>query len=846
MNASLPGTPAAAPENRQPALAGVGLEEHVTALGSAAPGLQPLEPQLGPNYRVERLLGSGGMGAVWLARWRQADVERPVAVKVLLAGRDSSVAAQRFQRERRILARLQHPGIARLLDVGTTSDGRLFLTMDYIAGHMLLEHVRAERPDIATRLRLLVEIAEAVAFAHRNFVVHRDLKPLNVIVDREGHPHLLDFGIARLLGDSDEETLTATGVRPLSPGYAAPEQLRGDDVGTAADVYALGVIGYELLCGARPFERQGGLERILRDLVSERLRTPSEVVATTLGDEALRPPLQRKRLARELQGDLDTILVRALAAQPERRYATASDLADDLVRYLDGQPIRARPDTGWYRLRKFVSRHRTVVAIAGSALLALVLGLLVALAQARRASIERDRALAARDFMLGMVQSANPYQAPNPALRVDVMFEHAARNLVGRFPNDPEMEATLLQQFGRSLLVLERGDAAAEALQRAERLLAGQVPDTHALLVEVRGRLVDLYRLQRNFARSGALAEAQFALCDKDSVLQALQCLGIRNDRIETRLFSGHPARALLQVQEARAFATAAQLDDDYESVFVDYLDGMARRQLGDTGAAADAFLRLAERTLATVPSRHPGLLTDMMWLGAIALDLGNTELAERCVEHALAGRSALYAPGSRYVHEARLLRAQVAVAASDPVRARSELSTILAFRDAQHGSESTPMTLAATWLALLDAVPAADSRTAAGAGGAVLNVDDNSARAAELRLLQALIAITRGDLATARRLHREVDDAAERAPIPHWRPLADLVAARIADAVGDTATALALRARIDTELGRQGRRLFDPVAGRWLGAKPAEADAIAARLQAVATRIATARQQPF
>ena len=683
---------------------------------------------------------------------------------------------------------------------------------------MLLEHVRAERPDLATRLRLLIEIAEAVAFAHRNFVVHRDLKPLNVIVDREGHPHLLDFGIARLLGDSDEETLTRTGVRPLSPGYAAPEQLRGDDVGTAADVYALGVIGYELLCGARPFDRQGGLERILRDLVSERLRMPSEVVATTLGDEALRPPLQRKRLARELQGDLDTILVRALAAQPERRYATASDFADDIARYLDGQPIRARPDTGLVspaQVRAAPSNRGRDFGQCAARAGARPAGR--AGAGAARQRRARPRAGRAR-FHARHGAERQPLPGAQPGAPGRCHVRACCAQSGRRSPDDPEIEATLLQQFGRSLLVLERGDAAAEALERAERLLAGHVPDTHALLVEVRGRLVDLYRLQRNFARSGALAEAQFALCDDDTVLKPLQCLGIRNDRIETSLFSGHPARALLQVQEARAFATAAQLDDDYESVFVDYLDGMARRQLGDTGAAADALLRLAERTLATVPAQHPGLLTDMMWLGAIALDLGNTELAERCVEHALAGRSALYAPGSRYVHEARLLRAQVAVAADDPVRARSELSTILAFRDAQHGSESTPMTLAATWLALLDAVPPADSRTAAGAGGAVLNVDDNSARATELRLLQAMIAITRGDLATARRLRDEVGNDAEGTPTPHWRPLADLVAARIAEAAGDTVTALALRARIDTELGRQCRRLFDPVAGRWLG----------------------------
>lgn len=630
---------------------------------------------LGSTYRIIKLLGTGGMGAVWLARWTRDDVERDVAVKVLLGGRESQIAVQRFQRERRILARLNHPGISRLLDVGTTSDGRMFLTMEYINGRQLMEHVRMTRPGIRERLRLLIEISEAVEFAHRHFVVHRDLKPQNVLIDTDGRPYLLDFGIARLFGDSEEETLTATGIRPLSPGYAAPEQLRGDDVGTSADIYALGVIGYELLCGSRPFDRQGGLEKILRDLGTERLRAPSAQVITTLGDESLLPPMHRRKLARELQGDLDTIILRALAARPERRYPTAAEFANDVQRYLDGEPIRARPDSSWYRMRKFTARHRTVVAIAASAIIALVIGLLVALVQAERANTERDRAFAARDFLLGMVQSANPYQAPNPSLRIDVMLENAAKSLVGRFPDDPEMEAQLLQQFGRSLMILERTPAAADALERAEVLLAGHVADTHPVLLETRGRLTDLYRLRREFDRAHLLSEAQFALCQGEAPPTPKQCLLIRNDRIETSLFAGDATTALTQINEARAFATEAQLDDDYESVFIDYLNGMTQRQLGHIEAAAESFLQLAERTLDTVPAQHPGLLTDVMWFGWIALDLGDLALAEACANYAHAGRTALYAAPSRYIQEVRLLRGAVAMAKQDNKDAPGELS---------------------------------------------------------------------------------------------------------------------------------------------------------------------------
>ena len=807
---------------------------------------------LGPAYRIVSLLGTGGMGAVWLARWTRDDVTLEVAVKVLLGGRESHIAVQRFQRERRILARLSHPGIARLLDVGSTSDGRMFLTMEYIDGQPLMSHVQRTRPGIRERLRLLIEICDAVEFAHRHFVVHRDLKPLNVLVDAQGRPHLLDFGIARLFGDSEEETLTATGIRPLSPGYAAPEQLRGDDVGTSADIYALGVIGYELLCGSRPFDRQGGLEKILRDLGTERLRAPSAQVITTLGDESLLPPLQRRKLARELQGDLDTIILRALAARPERRYPTAAELGNDLQRYLDGEPIRARPDSSWYRMHKFAARHRTAVAIAASAVIALIIGLLVALAQARRANFERDRALAARDFLLGMVQSANPYQAPNPSLRIDLMLENAASSLVGQFPDDPEMEAQLLQQFGRSLMILERTPAAADALERAQKLLAGRVPDTHPVLLETRGRLTDLYRLRREFARARALAESQFALCASAEAPTARQCLIIRNDRIEASLFAGDSAAALAQIEEARTFATSAQLDRDYESVFVDYLAGMARRQLGQGDAAAEAFLQLAERTLDTVPAQHPGLLTDMLWFGYTALDQGDLPLAEACAEYALKGRSTLYATSSRYVQEVRVLRGMVAMAQQDDTRALAEFAAVLAPSPAFDRASSTQRALARAWLDVL-AVTAPDVGVNVTHATLELDLDrdDKSFRATEMRLAAALGALMRGEFDSARAWRAAAEDSGGIASTPYWLPLAHLIDVRLLQSdpgpATDTSTDVARRlADIDALLVRQQRRLRDPTTRGWLGPIPPSQAKTSQHIRALATRIGEVRGQPF
>jgi len=332
-------------------------------------------------YRLLGELGRGGMGVVYLAERSDGLFQRRVAIKVLRQGVGGE-EERRFLAERRILARLDHPGIARLIDAGTTSDRQPYLVMELVEGRPITEYCEAERLDVERRLELFRIICEAVQFAHGHLVIHRDLKPSNILVDAEGQVKLLDFGIAKLLEEAGEgeAALTRTGLRQLTLAYASPEQLLGRPITVASDVYALGLLLYELLCGYRPLnlERESivGLENLIcrTDPLppSRRLRAEAE------GGRA-------ERLARVLRGDLDLIVMKALRKEPERRYHSVAQLVDDLGHYRRGEPVMARPGTRRYRLSKFWQRHRGSLISAGLVLAALVVGLVATVHKAREA-----------------------------------------------------------------------------------------------------------------------------------------------------------------------------------------------------------------------------------------------------------------------------------------------------------------------------------------------------------------------------------------------------------------------------------------------------------------------------
>ncbi len=331
-------------------------------------GLQAGE-LVGP-YRLMRLLGAGGMAEVWLAQRADGAFKREVALKLPMLSRPRKDLASRFAHERDILAGLEHPNIARLYDAGVSREGLPYLAMEYVHGEPLTAWCNAHRLGIRERLKLFLQVLDAVQYAHGHQVIHRDIKPSNILVTETGQARLLDFGVAKLLAREDEQTeLTQIYGRALTPDYASPELVRGEVINAAADVYSLGVVLYELLTGSRPYRLKA--EASITLLEQAIVTAPVERPSTQLGaDAGADRSTTQDKLARRLRGDLDAIVLKALAKEKQERYDSASSLAEDLQRYLSGEPVEARPDSPAYRLGKFVLRHRTGAAAAAVAMLA--------------------------------------------------------------------------------------------------------------------------------------------------------------------------------------------------------------------------------------------------------------------------------------------------------------------------------------------------------------------------------------------------------------------------------------------------------------------------------------------
>ena len=420
------------------------------------------------GYRLERCIGEGGMSVVYRAQAIGSAITRPVAVKILRIGMHAEDRQKAFRREREALSRLDHPNIARLLD-GGIAEGLPYLVIDYIEGEPLTTHARAQALSLRARLALFATVCRAVEFAHRQLVVHRDLKPSNVLVTSAGEVRLLDFGIAKLL-DSEEAT-TRTAHVAFTPDSAAPEQLANDAVSTATDVFALGVVLHELLTGVRP--ERGWTTR------------PS-VIATRIGNDELPAGLQLRALRAGLVGDLDNVILKAIETEPQRRYGSAGAFADDIERYLDGQPVAAHPPSRWYRTRKFVQRHRGAVSLSAALAVALVASLAVAVQQGREAAqqahaaqlaeatarAESTRANAVRDYLLGIFKAAQEQlptgQRPTP----QQLAQAAADRLESATDIDDATRSALHAAFADINATMSAHEEAAAAYARATQLLA--------------------------------------------------------------------------------------------------------------------------------------------------------------------------------------------------------------------------------------------------------------------------------------------------------------------------------------------------------------------------------------
>lgn len=500
----------------------------------------PLEGQrLGP-YRIVRRLGAGGMGEVYLAERADDEYTHQVAIKLVRGGLVSAQVQRRLRTERQILAGLQHPNIARLLDGGRTPDGTPYLVMEYIDGEPIDVYCDRRRLTLEERIALLRTVCSAVHYAHQNLIVHRDLKPSNILITADGTLKLLDFGIAKLLDTrSSSQTLAVTHYeyRVMTPAHASPEQVRGDTITTASDIYVLGVLAYELLTGRKPFQLiDSNLAHLERIICEQQPLAPSAMAARTeveSPDLAVEIAAARStncvRLRKQLAGDLDNIVLMAMRKEPERRYSSAEQLSADLGRHLAGLPVLATGDSWWYRARKFVARH--AVAVTTSAIAITTLGVFAAVTflQAQRIAVERDMAATERaraeqvsSFLVELFELSDPSRSRGHQITARELLDIGARRVSTGLADQPETRSSLLATIGRVYSALGLYNESIELLEDAlESSIALHGPSHDAVataLLALGNALCERGELNACEARLEAALEMQHELAGPQAI----------------------------------------------------------------------------------------------------------------------------------------------------------------------------------------------------------------------------------------------------------------------------------------------------------------------------------------
>ncbi len=461
--------------------------------------------QLGP-WRIGEQLGRGGMATVYAGERADGTYQQHVAVKVIRLGADDADFLRRFEDERRILAHLEHPNVARVMDGGSTADGRPYLVMELVDGAPIDEWCDQHQLSVGERLQLLISVCRAVEHAHRNLVVHRDLKPANILVTDDGVPKLLDFGIAKVLDPDGPTEHTRTGLRALTPSYASPEQIAGDSaVTTASDVYSLGVLAFRILVGQLPYDlpdtRPATLERVICQLPPQRA---SSAAATASPEVAALRGTTPRTLARMVRGDLDTILAVALEKRPTARYPSVEALRADLERHLEGRPVRARRPSIPYRLGRWTRRYRWAVVTAAVVALVIAGGVAATLWQARRATREAAKVEATNAFLLSMLAAPNPRESGSEVTVAEILGDASARLDRDR-GLDPALAAALRRTLTRTYLGLGLYD---EAETQAH----------HAL--EAARATLDRLEIARSQVALGAVLTAQRDLESAEPILR--------------------------------------------------------------------------------------------------------------------------------------------------------------------------------------------------------------------------------------------------------------------------------------------------------------------------------------
>ncbi len=610
--------------------------------------------RIGP-WRVLREIGRGGMGVVLLADRADGQFEQRAAIKLIKRGMDSDAVQSRFLRERQILARLAHPHIARLLDGGIDQDGRPYFAMEYVDGEPLLRYCAQCELNVERRIALFIDICAAVQFAHGQLVIHRDIKPSNLVVTADGEAKLLDFGIAKLLDDSHggmTQTVDALH-RPLTPAYAAPEQIRGEPVSTSTDIYSLGVVLFELLTGKRPFD--------LRDTsgVDEARRVIDATTTTPLPSRSVDDTAPAT--SRMLRGDLDTIIVTAMQREPQRRYATVDAFAKDLQRYLAGQPISARRDSVRYRLNKFVARHRLGVAAVFAGLIVLVVALGFALWQAREKTRQALVSQQVTQFLVGIFRGADPSVSRGAKISAQDLLDQGTERLQSDTRVAPEVRARLLQTVATTYTDLGLYEKALPLARDALGLRRNEGARDDVDVAESLDELGRIYRLKGDYAQSEPLLRE--ALRIRREVLPAEDPALIESvDHLGTLLSAKGEFRGAEELQrEALHLAEQRFGKDDVETArylddYASALDNIGRRQ-----DARDMYRRALNIRENRLGPDDADVATSLINLGTHLDESGEHTDAQKLLERALAIRIKIFGPTHPLVGFAELALAGTA-----------------------------------------------------------------------------------------------------------------------------------------------------------------------------------------
>ncbi len=618
--------------------------------------------QIFGQWRVLELIARGGMGSIYRAERADGEYEQQVALKILPIGLVSEEARARFFLERQILARLAHDSIARLLDGGVTEDGTPYFAMEYVDGVPLDDYCNSHRLGISARLKLFREVCGAVQFAHRNLIVHRDLKPSNVLVSSDGTVKLVDFGIAKVLeGEAAAQQLTRTGYSPMTSLYASPEMLTQGTVTTLSDVYALGVVLYELLAGRGPYAatQNAAGPAIWRQICETEPIPPSRACVATTEDTG-EVAEQRRTTVRSLQqclrGDLDTIVARAMEKEPERRYQSVEQLSDDLRRYQEGMPVLARPADIWYRLRKFAARRKAVVAAVAAATFFIATALFqsrqIAL-EAERANREADVAQQVSDYLVSIFESPNPERALGSDATARELLERGAATLRDGSIEDPVVRGRLMSTIAHVMQSLSIYEQSESLFDEALALQREHLGELDAQTLETAKRLGILY------VEQGRFEAAETALSEVAS--NERRAFGLDDSRTLSTLHS----LAIAHAQQGD-FAMAAEIGEELVSARLRALGeehpdtlkstsnlGIFYKMQGRWAEAEAIYRRVLTAQEQVLPQDHPSYIAQRQNLADLLSDQARYDEATPLYDGALA--SALRTFGSEHQVTTRL-----------------------------------------------------------------------------------------------------------------------------------------------------------------------------------------------